>query len=248
MSIPGAAGLREATWVQSGWRALSACWVHCCVCITGGQQHSSIQLNSLHTHVTPLLQQWAVAWVEQMCHWNQECLPWARTAQSPGHTCQGWGMATCSNTSPVATGYTRCPVYPAHKNLLSSPRSTCSVYFQVCCSLLDSPPLPFNLEKERQKGNVSCILYYATMAAACDCLLGWLFSGNGQDVGMIRKGMWASLQLLDTILLLQGNLQDWSTPFAWTSQIPNTNFCTLWMKIPPSCFTASAPNLWGKVQ
>lgn len=33
--------------------ALSACWVQCCVCVfTGGQQHSSVQLNSLHAQVT----------------------------------------------------------------------------------------------------------------------------------------------------------------------------------------------------
>lgn len=67
---------------------------------------------------------------------------------------------------------------------------------------LHSPPLPFCLEKEGQEGHVSCIWYYATTAAACDCLLGWFFNGNGQDVGMIRKGIWNSLQLLDTILLL----------------------------------------------
>lgn len=129
MSIPGAAGLREATWVQSGWRALSACWVHCRVCITGGQQHSSIQLNSLHTHVTPLLQQWAVAWVEQMCHWNQECLPWARTAQSPGHTCQGWGMATCSNTRLQAIPDAQCT---QHTKICSAPQGPLALYIFRC--------------------------------------------------------------------------------------------------------------------
>lgn len=67
---------------------------------------------------------------------------------------------------------------------------------------LNSLPLPFCLEKEKQKGNVSCIWYCATMAAACDCLLGWFFTGNEQDADIVRKGIWTSLQLLDTILLL----------------------------------------------
>lgn len=99
------------------------------------------------------------------------------------------------------------------------PDAQCAQHTKVCSALevhllcvfsgvllppasLHSPSLPFCLEKERQKKNISHIWYYATMTAACDCLLGWFFTGNGQDAGMVKKDIWNSLQLLDTMLLL----------------------------------------------
>lgn len=116
------------------------------VCVfTGGKQHSSIQLNSLHTCVIPLLQQWVVSWPEQMCHWNQTP-SLARTPQGSGQACRGWCMATCSsNTIPVATAYTRCSVCPAHKSLLSSRGPFALCIFRCvapsCQSAFTFPPL-----------------------------------------------------------------------------------------------------------
>lgn len=138
--------------------ALSACWVQCCVCI---HRWPAAQL-------CPAQQ---LAPTGDTCFSNglwldsSRCVTGIRSAlsepgllraQGPGQTCRGWWMATCcSNTSPVATAHTRCPVCSTHTTLLSSPRSVCSGCFQVCCSLLPvciHLPSPFAWKRRDKRG------------------------------------------------------------------------------------------------
>lgn len=83
--------------------------------------------------------------------------------------------AQLSKVPPFAVGAFRCDV-------------------PSCRSALTSPPLlPGKGEAEGESR--TDLVFKATVAAACDSLV-------GQAVGVSREGVWTSLQLLATILLL----------------------------------------------
>lgn len=106
------------------------------VCVFAGGKHSSIQLNSLHTRVIPLLQQWVVSWPEQMCHWNQTP---SLSQDSSGLRASLQGLMhghLQQQHNPCGYSLYQMLSVPSTQKSAQLLRSICSVYFQVCFSLL----------------------------------------------------------------------------------------------------------------
>lgn len=129
--------------------------------------------SSSPARVTLSVRQWAVAGHEQMCRQKQECLPWARTAEGVSSEPRAQGKPAGADAWPAAATaralwlqpvwHAACPARPRHTSLLSSPR--CHHLVWVLSGVVfppdgpHSPPLPFCLEKEGQKGSLSQIRY-----------------------------------------------------------------------------------------
>lgn len=186
--------------VRLDGEAFSTCWAHCSV-LTGGQGHRCGLLTSWHARVTLSVQQRAVAGLQQMCHQKQEFLPWAwafevdssEPTASPQRTMHGqplWQGEPCG-CSPCCTP--KCAQYTRDCSALQGATICCGC-FQVWCSLLlVRTHLPSLLPGKGE--SLTNLVFKATMAAACDCLV-------GQAVGTSRESIWSSLQLPDKILLL----------------------------------------------
>lgn len=161
---------------------------------------------STHVWHCVSVQRRAVAGPQQMCHRKQEGLPWARTPEGASSEPRAQGKPAGADAWPAPVATRALQLQPVLHAQYTQRTQACSALqgATICCafrrgvpscrSALTSPPLlPGKGEAEGEC--LTHLVFKAAMAAACDSLV-------GQAVGTSREGIWTSLQLLDTILLL----------------------------------------------